>query len=450
MRVSPNGGTPDVLVRVKDGEEAHGPQLLPGGQHVLFTLATGTAPDRWDKAHIVVQSLKSGERKTLIEGGSDARYRPDGPPRVRPQRKRVRGRVRRAAAGGDGRPRADCRRRQASDVAFVWRGQLSASPAPAPLIYVPGPISGISSALMDIALMDRKGRVEPLKLPPGAYAMPRVSPDGTRIAFGNDDDKEAIVWIYDLSGTSAMQRLTSGGNNRFPIWTSDSKRVAFQSDRDGDRAIFWQPADGGVAERLTTPEPGTSHAPESWSPKGDRFLFSVTKGSDVSLWTFSLQDKKATPFGAVHSSNPTGAVFSPDGRWVAYTSTERDTTTIYVQPFPATGPSISSSRKGRGLPKTSALVSGRQGAFLRSESTRVPRPSASRRNRHLRSGRPWRCRSGFRMGTPSRERTMTSHQVRQGRGSDHRGKGVPPRLRKSDPCRPELVRGAQGASARSR
>ena len=41
MRVSPNGGTPEVLVRVKDGEEAHGPQVLPGGQHVLFTLATG-------------------------------------------------------------------------------------------------------------------------------------------------------------------------------------------------------------------------------------------------------------------------------------------------------------------------------------------------------------------------------------------------------------------------
>ena len=63
MRVSANGGTPDVLVRVKDGEAAQAPQMLPGGQHVLFTLATGTAPDRWDKAHIVVQSLKSGERK---------------------------------------------------------------------------------------------------------------------------------------------------------------------------------------------------------------------------------------------------------------------------------------------------------------------------------------------------------------------------------------------------
>jgi hypothetical protein len=50
LRVSPNGGNPDVFVRVKDGEVAHGPQVLPGGRHVLFALATGTALDRWDKA----------------------------------------------------------------------------------------------------------------------------------------------------------------------------------------------------------------------------------------------------------------------------------------------------------------------------------------------------------------------------------------------------------------
>jgi hypothetical protein len=66
-------------------------------------------------------------------------------------------------------------------------------------------------------------------------------------------------------------------------------------------------------------------------------LFSITKGSDVSLSTFLLKDRKATPFGEVHSSYPIGGVFSPDGRWVAYTNSERGKTTIFVQPFPATG-----------------------------------------------------------------------------------------------------------------
>ena len=78
LRVSPNGGQPERLVSVKDGEFAHGPQILPGGQTVLLTIATGTAGDRWDKAQVVVQSLKSGERKTLVNGGTDARYVPTG------------------------------------------------------------------------------------------------------------------------------------------------------------------------------------------------------------------------------------------------------------------------------------------------------------------------------------------------------------------------------------
>ena len=83
------------------------------------------------------------------------------------------------------------------------------------------------------------------------------------------------------AGTSSLRRLTFGGNNRLPIWSADGKRVAFQSDRDGDRAIFWQPVDGGTAERLTRPEPGTSHVPESWAPREDVFLFSVTKGFGI-------------------------------------------------------------------------------------------------------------------------------------------------------------------------
>jgi hypothetical protein len=78
MRVSADGGAPETLVRLNDGEVAHGPEILPGGQQLLFTVATGEATDRWDRASIVVQSLASGERKVLIQGGSDARYLPTG------------------------------------------------------------------------------------------------------------------------------------------------------------------------------------------------------------------------------------------------------------------------------------------------------------------------------------------------------------------------------------
>ena len=100
----------------------------------------------------------------------------------------------------------------------------------------------------------------------------------------------------------------------------------------------WQAIVGGKAERLTRAEQGTSHAPESWSPKVDSFLYSVTRGSDVSLRRFSLPEKQDLPFGGIRSSTPTDAVFSPNGRWVAYTSTEGgQSPTVYVQPFPETG-----------------------------------------------------------------------------------------------------------------
>ena len=123
----------------------------------------------------------------------------------------------------------------------------------------------------------------PLKVPPDVYQYPRVSPDGTRLVFGTSDGKQAVVSTYELSGASTVRRLTFEGNNRFPIWSANGSRVAFQSDRQGDPAIWWQPADGGTAEKLTTPEPGTSHTPESWSPDGDVLLFSETKGIIVAL-----------------------------------------------------------------------------------------------------------------------------------------------------------------------
>jgi serine/threonine-protein kinase len=335
LRVSPNGGTAETLVAVKDGELAQGPHMLPGAKHVLFTLATGTAPDRWDKAHIVVQTLMSGTRKTLIEGGADARYVPTGhivyalSGRVfavafDPERLEVRGD---AVPIVDGVSRGATNATGASHFSFSSTGSL---------VYVPGPVS---ASARQLALIGRKGAIEPLKLQPGPYQVPRMSPDGTRIAFGSDDGKEATVWIYDLAGTSPMQRLTSQGNNRFPVWSGDSKHIAFQSDRGGDPAIFWQAADGtGAAERLTKPEPGESHTPESWSPTSDTLLFDVRKGRDVSLWAFSLRGRTVTAFGTVHSNSiGSAAAFSPDGRWVAYTTSEQGRIRVSLQPFPTTG-----------------------------------------------------------------------------------------------------------------
>jgi serine/threonine-protein kinase len=177
-----------------------------------------------------------------------------------------------------------------------------------------------------------------LKLAPGPYQFPRVSPDGRRVAVGTDDGKDANISVYDLSGATSIQQLTFAGKNRYPVWSADGARVAFQSDREGDLGIFWQRADGtGTGERLTKPEQGTSHVPQSWSRDGQTFLYEVMKGSTRSLWTLSAEDKKAALFVEVQSPFPLAGVFSPDGRWVAYQASDGPTAPMFVEPFPRSG-----------------------------------------------------------------------------------------------------------------
>ena len=136
-----------------------------------------------------------------------------------------------------------------------------------------------------------------------------------------------------------MRRLTFGGNNRFPVWSPDSSRITFQSDRDGDLGVFWQRADGtGTVERLTKPNQALAHVPESWPPTAEPVALREHQAAESTLWTLSLSGQEdASPSAASNRPVPLGAVFSPDGRWVAYSSNEAGANRVYVQPFPATG-----------------------------------------------------------------------------------------------------------------
>ena len=236
MRVSANGGTPELVVSVKAGEDGFRPQMLPGGGAVLFTLATGTAADRWDKAKIVVQSLPSGERKTLIDGGSDARYLPTGHLvyALGGTIFAVPFNLGRLEVMGEGVPLVDGVRRPTDAGGLTGSADFSVSDTGS-LVYVSG---AAPSVRRELAFIDRKGAVEPLKLPPDDYESPRISPDGTQIAYATDDGQEATVWISPLSGTGSARPLTFGGKNRLPIWSADGQHVAFQSDREGDLGIF--------------------------------------------------------------------------------------------------------------------------------------------------------------------------------------------------------------------
>jgi hypothetical protein len=102
------------------------------------------------------------------------------------------------------------------------------------LVYLPGPANPQQGG-RELALLDRSGTVERLKLPQRSYETPRFSPNGRQLAVGIDDGRDPNIWVYDLSGNSLIRQLTLGGKNRFPVWTPDGARIAFQSIGKGPR-----------------------------------------------------------------------------------------------------------------------------------------------------------------------------------------------------------------------
>jgi serine/threonine-protein kinase len=354
MRVSPNGGKPEPLVKLKPGEQAAQPEVLPGGEAILFSVLSGSgegnpAGELWDKAQVVAENLKTGARKVVVEGGSDGHYLPTG-------------HVVYALGGVLFVQPFDLRSLNTTGgpvgiVEGIQRGAIGnaqfAFSATGSLVYIPGPASSTATGQDSLALLDSKGVAELLaKVPPGTYDFPRVSPDGKRVAYQADEGKQSSIWTYDLSGASAPNHLTLTGNNRYPIWSpgvgGDGQRIAFQSDREGDLGIWWQRADGaGAAERLTKPEKGATHIPDSWSKDGNTFSFSVVTGANTeSVWTYSVREKKATLFVEEPGARLYSSAFSPDGHWIAYQKlTSASGIVIYVKPFPPTATTYQISKE---------------------------------------------------------------------------------------------------------
>jgi len=337
FRVSPSGGAPQPILKVDNHEIAFGAQILPGGDALLVTMGTLAAattanPDQIDNPRIVWHSLKSGERITLIEHGADGRFLPSG-------------HIVYADSGALLAVRFDvARHRVIGDPIPVVRGVRRSNVTPAAqfsvsndgvLAYVPG--SGLVE--LSLALLDRQGGSEFLKVRSAGYNTPRLSPDGKQVAVEIGDGKLTNIWIYDTSGAHSIRQLTLDADNRFPVWSADSQRVAFSSNRGGDVGVWSQRADGsGAAERLTQPEKGTVHAPLSWHPKEPTLLYVVRRGlsdSGSSLWTYSLTEKKSKPFAGVQSERDMSGQFSPDGRWVAY-HTGGGRSSVFVRPYPST------------------------------------------------------------------------------------------------------------------
>ena len=149
--------------------------------------------------------------------------------------------------------------------------------------------------------VDRNGHEEPITAPPRAYVYARLSPDGARLAL-DVRDQQNDIWIWDLARQNLQPLTNDPGFNRLPIWTPDSKRVAFSAARDGVESVYWQAFDGaGTMERLSSGTQG--QVPMAFSPDGTQLVFSTPAGvAPYDLGRIDMGTPTRTTTMMLHSS----------------------------------------------------------------------------------------------------------------------------------------------------
>ena len=320
------------------GEFSHRwPAMLPDGKTVLFTVGTVGS---WDDAQIVAQSIGSGEKTVLVQGGTHPHYLPTG-------------HLLYARAGALMAVPFDAARMQVrgtpvrlvDNVAQSFDGAVQASVSSSgSLVYVEG---NLTSAERRLVAVDRSGAAQPLAAPARTFSTPRVSPDGRKIAVvlaGGTDE----LWIFDLTQASLSQ-LTFDSSVSSPIWTPDSERVTFSSNRSGPPNLFWIRVLNGTEERLASSE--NLQTPGSWSPDGKTLAFvqhHPTTGRDIWLLA-TAGGRTSRPFLA-SPFDESWPRFAPDGRLIAYVSNESGRNEVYVRPSGESSRKWQVSREGGAEP----------------------------------------------------------------------------------------------------
>ena len=322
LRVSADGGTPEVLVSFPEwAEVARVPQMLPGNKAVLFTITYG---GNWADSRIVVESLETDERTVLFEQASDARYLPTG--HLVFQRE---GTLLAAPFDVDTLSVTGSAVRMVEDVMTAGVASVDAQYSTSDtgsLLYVPDTPDDGSRTLVWV---DRDGNEEPIAAPSREYAAVRISPDRSRVVLSERDQRE--IWIWDFRRETLTQFTFSPSVDMAPMWTPDGSRVAFGSARAGLPNLFWKAADGtGAVERMS--ESANVRFPHAFTPDGQQLIFSESDGRawDVGMLSIggSAELLLATEFD---ERNP---ALSPDGQWLAFELDASGRTEIYVRPFP--------------------------------------------------------------------------------------------------------------------
>jgi serine/threonine protein kinase len=310
MRISGGGGKTEPIIKA-----GALPNILPGGKSVLYT---------GPQLKIMVQSLKSGETQELFAGYA-ARYLPAGYLVYS-----VENNVFAVPFDAD-------KLKVSGEPVSVIEGVLRflipqyAVSDSGMLVYIPGTAS---SAIIQLTPLwvDRKGKEEPLAAAPNAYFFPRISPDGTRVAFSVGGPRQSDIWIWNLARKN-LTRLTFDSFGAVALWAPDGKRIAYASEADG--GVYWKASDGtGKIDRLAS-VPGALLYPWSWSNKGKTLVLEdYSGGGSNNIGSMSLEgDRKWKPLLQEKYAERQPQI-SLDGRYIAYSSNESGKQEVYVRPFP--------------------------------------------------------------------------------------------------------------------
>jgi len=287
LRVTAAGGEPEILTKPDraQAEVDHAwPQVLPGGQAVLFTaLAAG------NQMHVAILDLRTGEQRVLLRGGSHAQYVAPGYLVYA-----VTGTLHAVAFDLGGLEVTGSPLPVVDGVVTMPLGAVNANIAgDGTLVYVPG--GAVTTPRRTLMWVDRQGREEVLATPPRTYRYPRLSPDGTKVAV-EILEQVSDIWIWDLAGRTLTRFTFDPAQDLYPVWTPGGRRLAFRSGRAGPFNVFWQAADGtGAVERLTdTPN---EQAPYAISPDGTRLILRQDDpkgGGDIMMLALD-GDRQLTP-----------------------------------------------------------------------------------------------------------------------------------------------------------
>jgi eukaryotic-like serine/threonine-protein kinase len=358
--VSSGGGTPEVLIAFDMNVRMLSPALLPGGDAtVLFTAAP--AGSRWEDARVDAVSVSTKARKTLLTGAADARYIATGHLAFMRDatllavpfdaaRVEVTGTAVPLLAGVMQSTNAP----NSNDETGMGQYALSASGT---LVYAAG--GRYPNSASHLVRVSRKGEQTRIADTADDVIGIRVVPPGSRIVAYRmgDGSRAADVWLFDLAA-GIPSRLTSSGTTTWPAVAPDGKSIIV---REATRSFIVSLAGGGAPEPLAD-----GVIPASVSRDGKWFTFLRVLNGVYQIFVAPARDGRpdtsaARPFSASPFTQES-AVFSPDGRWIAYTSNESGATEVYAAPFPGPGEKHRLSSAGGLNPAWSA--DGRELFFL--------------------------------------------------------------------------------------